>query len=786
MIQRKHAIQFLFSGILVFSLILSQAQPNQRATLDTIAGKLMREVMKNQDDRIYLHHDKPYYRAGTKIWFRVYLLKDLSGQVSGNRNNVYVTLTNDKDSIVGQTVLNSGERDWAGGLNIPAKSAEGFYTVKAFTKAMSETNSDKGFSSQIYILNSKSGIDHVSLPLFVKPAIGEDPVMRFYPEGGSLVNGVDNLVAYEATDAKGNPLMVEGRIVDDNQKTLATFKSDSRGKGTVIFNPFKNRSYKALIKGSKGTDLSFNLPPINYNACQLNVVSQDEKKIRLRVVLGDSTYAKKPTTFILGVSKDKLCYAGIGNGMFETDVSLAPFPQGPAVFYVYDEKQQLQSERRVFIDKKNIKVLIQPDKDNYSSRQKASVNLSVTDLEGKPLQALFSVSVTDDRFVEWPAMNSGFNQVNAMDTVDLLKMRPRETKIDADSHEMGDSGVVLSGIVKDRNGNGKDGQLITILAEGTSIMLSDTTDAKGKFSFPPFDFTDQSPFFTQVTDLKGVKQDLIVSTDPLPFLVQDKDNVSGSNWSSIPQSIEKFRKAEADSISIGTMKNTLELIANSETGSDKKTKSTRVERGASSHIITGEQLDKFEMGTTANAVMMVPGVVMVAGKLTIRGGNQSFAGNLEIEPLVVVDGVPAATSNVADYLNSLPPQNIDYIEVITGGEAAFYGTRAANGVIVIKMANNLRPSVLPQQKGIQYIFPVGYHKKTSFYTPPYNAYGVREASFTDNRATIFWDGEIMTDQQGKAAFQFYTADMPATYTIRVKGVTSKGHFIDESIRINRN
>jgi hypothetical protein len=123
--------------------------------------------------------------------------------------------------------------------------------------------------------------------------------------------------------------------------------------------------------------------------------------------------------------------------------------------------------------------------------------------------------------------------------------------------------------------------------------------------------------------------------------------------------------------------------------------------------------------------------------------------------------------------------------VITGGEAARYGTRAANGIILVKTANNLRPSVLAEQKGIQYIFPVGYHKQQSFYMPPYDAYGVREASFMDNRATIYWNGEIVSDPQGKASFQFYTADQASSYTIRIKGVTAKGDFIDESVKINR-
>ena len=242
----------------------------------------------------------------------------------------------------------------------------------------------------------------------------------------------------------------------------------------------------------------------------------------------------------------------------------------------------------------------------------------------------------------------------------------------------GDSGIIMSGVIRDRNGSVKEGQVITIFTEGTNLVLTDTSDALGKFSFPPFDFTDQTPFFSQVTDLKGVKQDVIVSTDPLPFSLPKGEFFEPDQWTSVPAEIQKFKQMQADSLLIGTYKNQLDVIAAKEAGTAKKGKSKVAERSASSHMITGEQLDKLELGNVINAVKMLPGIIMVGDKLTIRGGTQSVGANSsDIEPLVLVDGVPAVSSNVAAFLNSLPPQSIEYIEVITGGEAARYGTRAA-------------------------------------------------------------------------------------------------------------
>lgn len=68
----------------------------------------------------------------------------------------------------------------------------------------------------------------------------------------------------------------------------------------------------------------------------------------------------------------------------------------------------------------------------------------------------------------------------------------------------------------------------------------------------------------------------------------------------------------------------------------------------------------------ANAIKMLPGVIMIGNQLTLRGGMQGIdnSAGADLEPMVVVDGVPAKISSggVTDYLNSFNPDNIDYIE----------------------------------------------------------------------------------------------------------------------------
>ena len=64
-----------------------------------------------------------------------------------------------------------------------------------------------------------------------------------------------------------------------------------------------------------------------------------------------------------------------------------------------------------------------------------------------------------------------------------------------------------------------------------------------------------------------------------------------------------------------------------------------------------------------------------SGQITIRGGNTSFSGM--DQALIVVDGQPTTE------IDWIQPCNVRSINVLKGSDAGIYGSRAANGVVVI-------------------------------------------------------------------------------------------------------
>ena len=66
--------------------------------------------------------------------------------------------------------------------------------------------------------------------------------------------------------------------------------------------------------------------------------------------------------------------------------------------------------------------------------------------------------------------------------------------------------------------------------------------------------------------------------------------------------------------------------------------------------------------------------------LKIRGASSI---NLTTEPLFVLEGVPLGHKFI-NLERAITPQNVLSIEVLKGPDAAIYGSRASNGVIVVK------------------------------------------------------------------------------------------------------
>ena len=84
----------------------------------------------------------------------------------------------------------------------------------------------------------------------------------------------------------------------------------------------------------------------------------------------------------------------------------------------------------------------------------------------------------------------------------------------------------------------------------------------------------------------------------------------------------------------------------------------------------------------------VPGVTvarLASGSYSVRvrgGGARLTANSSPSEPLFVLDGMPLPVGPGA--LDNVPPSDVERIDVLKDAEAAIYGSRGANGVILVR------------------------------------------------------------------------------------------------------
>ena len=84
--------------------------------------------------------------------------------------------------------------------------------------------------------------------------------------------------------------------------------------------------------------------------------------------------------------------------------------------------------------------------------------------------------------------------------------------------------------------------------------------------------------------------------------------------------------------------------------------------------------------TLANMIRQLPGVTVAGGNFKVRGADSFYS---DTKPLFVLNGRAIGTD--FSMLNqTVDPNTVKSIRVLKGPDASIYGTRGANGVIVIK------------------------------------------------------------------------------------------------------
>lgn len=226
--------------------------------------------------------------------------------------------------------------------------------------------------------------------------------LAVYPEGGALVAGLPSRLYFEAQNMLGKPADIEGRIVDDAGKNVATLRSTKFGFGRTAFTPARGRRYQIAIDKPADVTERYPLPAVLEQGCVLRTFDDiDGQRAELRVAVRCS---ERRRVTVVGMQRDALfdtATVQVDPGRAARVYLQAARPAlawapGVARVTVFDEQEQPLAERVVFRNRRNQLVVRLETRSSYAPRERMSLSVRTLDRRGQPVPAEVAISVVDD------------------------------------------------------------------------------------------------------------------------------------------------------------------------------------------------------------------------------------------------------------------------------------------------------------------------------------------------------------------------------------------------------
>ena len=822
---------YIYRLVIISFVFLAASRPVNTDLLEKIKIKLDYFNKYYPQEKIYIHFDKPYYSIGEQVWFKTYLVDASNHRPDTYSKVIYVELIDPTNKLVKTKTLKVSNGAAAGNFDLNEDINPGVYTIRSYTNFMRNFESAFFFQKKINILTTDSSreisVDHSNQEFDDNIASSKELPeldLQFFPEGGHMVDGLLNYIAFKAVDSNGKSVDVEGQIIRKNRDVVSQFRASKFGMGVFVLKPEKNEEYFAVVNYN-GERREYNLPISQPKGLTMHISDLGAKyRIMLYSNLSEN---ESNDVLIIGQQRSSIfCNIALAkiNNVAIAEVSKDLIGEGIAQFTVFNDKGYPLIERIVYNSTNHPKQTLKTklNSESFQKRDEVLLNLSIDELTDDEI-ARMSISITDTELVKASPYannigshlllssdlkgnieNPGYyfdpNEPERLKHLDNLMItqgwrRFTWNNILNDSlpilkYHLED-GLSLKGSITGSGLKSKTPETIVTLSSldpGTLLYEEAKTNKEGDFVFTGLDFSSSKDLIIQANK-PGTKERGNYKIEIDKYRSHPFDTILSSKVSS--SSLREY-KAYIDQRSINK---TIDSAYNF--GDDviilegidvKATKNSVLEdshRPELDYVKPSQRLDFNELPSArqySNILEVirgnVPGVVIsgrfpnhrivIRGMKTIQNGTS--------EPMYLLNGMPVDFN----MLYNISPQEVDFVDILKGPSAAVYGIRGANGVIAVYTKNELSIPNNGTQGIINYTHP-GFDVAKEFYAPKYDK-KKEEHVKPDYRITLYWNPDIVLSENKKSQdLTFYTCDKNSYYQIEIQGITSSGKPIYETL-----
>lgn len=751
-------------------------------------------------EKVYVHFDRASYSGGETIWFKAYLYsKDLPSPIS---TNFYVELLDSKGKLISQAVFPVFESSAAGGLELPEHIAGEAVLVRAYTTWM--LNYD---SSYLY-----TKVLNISSKASTQARVAKNTVLRFFPEGGDLVQEFESVIAFKATDENGLPVQVSGTIKDGTGKVIVPFKTVHDGMGKVKIEVAPNTAYYAEWKGEDGqlkrTDL-----PIAQKVGVLMEVHPEERSISYLLKRSDGLPPAMKHLHLLGIMHQQVVYRAtvdMEQTIFTSGAIKADsLTSGVMQLTLFDSEWRPLSERLVFVNKNNYSfdASVHSIDKNLNKRGRNVLEIEVPDT----LRTNLSVSITDGDlgagenesivsefilqsdlrgYIHDAAYYFSNNTDSVREHADLLMLTNGWRRYNWEALSTGqvpkvsypkDHYITLSGNVfgvePQALATQQQVNLIVQQKTGAPKVLAATIDRSGRFALGNQLFFDTATVYYSFNKNPRLNHTASVSFTP-PF----KSAKLGMD-SSILTMAQAFRATDNRSHFFQQKREEVlpELNRNMKVMEEVvvRGKSKSKEQEFEEKVVTGV----FQSNNSHNFVVQDdPGAQSSLNVLEYLRGRVA---GLSVIPSGIDYEVKRRGSKTdmfldemhveAEEISAIPMSEIAYIKVIDPPFLGTHGNGAGGAIVVYTRRGGGQTGA---GKGLEKGKIVGYTPIKEFYSPDYAQTNNPLATVEDVRPTLFWKPYVLTDKDNhRVRVEFYNNDVSKTLRVVVQGMNENGKLV---------
>lgn len=626
---------------------------------------------------------------------------------------------------------------------------------------------------------------------FHLPVFTNDFDVKFFPEGGALINIPHQNVAFKAQGADGFSKEIEGFLFNSKGDTLTNFRSEHNGMGIFTMNPVNNETYYVTVRTNDSITKRFDLPAIEPKGISI-AMSHYKQEIRYEIQKTEATEWPQKL-FLLAHTRGKLAILQpINPKRTFGKMNDSLFTEGITHFMLIDEQGNALSERLIFVpDHKPNQWQITTDQPTYGKREKVSLQIAAKDSEGNPVEGTFSVSITDRKsiqpdsladnilsnllltsdlkgYVEDPAFYFLNQDARTLRSIDYLMMthgwrrHKMENVLRTPSLNFTnyiEKGQTISGRIMGFFGaNVKKGP-ICVLAPKYNIIATTETDEKGQFIVNT-SFRDSTTFLVQARTKKGFAGvDILMDPPQYPVATHKAPYFNGATTF-----MEDYLMNTRDQYYMEGGMRVYNLKEVTVTAKRERPSSKSIYTGGiNTYTVEEDRLQAY--GQTAfDAASRLPSV-------TITNGSEIHIRNNSEPAIIVIDDI--VYEDASDILKDIQVSDMSSISLLRGADAVILGPRASGGAVVITLKDPRNLPARPAQGIITYT-PLGYSESVEFYHPTYDTPEKKNAQRSDFRSTVYWNPELRLDAEGKATIEYYTPDSTAPEDIIIEGVDKNG------------